>query len=325
MHRPIARMLAIATASLLLALTAPTAAAAQNLLTNGSFELGTNPGLFIDLPGGSTAITGWTVGDFHIDYVNSATWNASDGVRSVDLDGSVTAPPRNGSIFQSFATTAGQQYVVSFDLSANSNGLPLVKQAEVSAAGTVQVFAFNIGAVIPFVPPLALVYEHKSFTFTATEASTTLKFKSLTQLSGSPSGWGAVIDNVVVEAVSPTWTNLGFSLPGVSGAPLLVGTGPLVAGSPGSLVLSSAKPSAPALLFIALAATPTPFKCGTLVPVPVLTTLAVPTNPVGGISLAWAAWPAGLSGLAIHFQWGVQDAAAVCGASLSNAVRASVP
>ncbi len=325
MHRSIARLLAAAAAALLLSTAAPTPLAAQNLLINGSFEAGTSPGLFIDLPGGSTAITGWTVGDFHIDYVSSATWNASDGVRSVDLDGSVNVQPRNGSIAQSFATTAGKQYVVTFDMSANPNGLPLVKEVEVSAAGTTQVFAFNIGSVIPFVPPLVLTYQHKSFTFTATAASTTLKFKSLTPLSGSPSGYGNVIDNVVVEAVNPAWTNLGFALPGVAGAPLLVGTGTLVAGSSGTLVLSQAAPSAPALLVIALAGNPTPFKCGTLVPVPVLTSFVLATSPGGGLPLGWAAWPAGLSGLAVHFQFGVKDAAAVCGVSLSNAVRGDVP
>jgi choice-of-anchor C domain-containing protein len=308
------------------ALLASGAAAAGNLIVNGSFESGPSfAGPFVDLPGGSTAITGWTVGDFHIDYNKPATWNASDGSFTVDLDGSVISPPKNGSISQSFATVAGKQYVVTFDLSANPAGLPLVKQAEVSAGNAVQVHSFNIGSVVPPVLPLAITYQHETFLFTAVSATTTLKFKSLTPTSGSPPGYGPIIDNVVVESVPATWTDLGFALPGIAGAPRLDGTGSLIAGTPGALTLSSAKPSAPALLFIALGAAPSPFVCGTLVPVPALSTLAFSTSPAGGIPLAWPSWPSGLSGLALHFQYAVKDAAAPCGVALSNALRGRIP
>ncbi|HTE05468.1 MAG TPA: choice-of-anchor C family protein, partial [Planctomycetota bacterium] len=303
------------------------ASAADNLLVNGSFETGPAVGAqgFVDLAGGSTAITGWTVGDFHVDYTSAITWNCSDGVRSVDLDGSVAPQPRWGSISQSFATTPGTAYVVHFDLSGNSSGLPLVKQVEVSAGNAVQTFSHDVGAIVPYVPPLALAWDAHSFTFTATATTSTLKFKSLTPLSGSAPGYGAVIDHVVVQAADATWTNLGFALSGSFGAPLLAGTGPLVAGSPGMLALSGAAHAQPALLFIALNGVPTPFKCGTLAAAPALAMLALTTSPAGAIPLAWAAWPAGLSGLSLDFQYAVHDTGAVCGASLSNALRAHVP
>jgi hypothetical protein len=121
------------------------------------------------------------------------------------------------------------------------------------------------------------------------------------------------------------WTDLGFALPGVAGDPLLVGEGPLTEGSSGTLLLRHAAPSALSILFISSSSTPVPFKCGTLLPFPWMTTLSLTTDGTGGISLAWPAWPGGLSGTALYWQYGVQDAAAACGVSLSNALRADVP
>ena len=49
------------------------------------------------------------------------------------------------------------------------------------------------------------------------------------------------------------------------------------------------------------------------------------TNPGGSLPLAWPTWPGGLSGLSLYFQYAIQDAGAVCGVALSNALRADVP
>ena len=125
--------------------------------------------------------------------------------------------------------------------------------------------------------------------------------------------------------VAPPWTNLGYALRGVSGAPLLVGTGALTPGSAGTLVLSNAAPSAYSVLFISLVGTPTPFKCGTLVPLPVALQLPLFTNGAGRIALGWASWPGVLSGLDLYIQYAIQDAGAACGVALSEALRADVP
>ena len=127
-----------------------------------------------------------------------------------------------------------------------------------------------------------------------------------------------------VPAAGP-WANLGHNLGGTYGDPLLYGTGPLEAGSSGWLVLVSAAASSPAALFVSLSASPTPFKGGTLVTVPVLATIPLATDTLGEIALPWLDWPAGLSGLGIHFQYAVQDPAGPKGVSLSNALRADVP
>lgn len=120
------------------------------------------------------------------------------------------------------------------------------------------------------------------------------------------------------------WTNLGSGLSGIAGIPYLQGTGSLEGGSAGSLNLSSVGPLSPAMMFVSLASTPVPFKCGMLVPVPILTTIGVLTHVDGKFAISWTSWPSGLSGLSLYFQYAIKDAAAVCGVSLSNALRADV-
>jgi hypothetical protein len=144
-----------------------------------------------------------------------------------------------------------------------------------------------------------------------------------TQADGLPAS-GIAAWQGCAPLASP-WTTLGFALPGASGVPSLAGTGTLLTGSPGTLTLMNASPSAFSMLFIALTGTPLPFKCGTLVPVPVAFQLLLVTDSGGSIPLAWAAWPSGLSGLSLHVQYAIQDAAAICGVALSNALRAGVP
>jgi hypothetical protein len=143
--------------------------------------------------------------------------------------------------------------------------------------------------------------------------------------TGSPAGdshlakWGGC------SAPPTPWTDLGSGLAGASGVPQLNGLGDLVAGTPGSLGLANAAPSAVATLFVSTSSTPTSFKGGTLLTVPILLTLPLSSDALGELLLPWAAWPSGLSGVSLFFQFGIQDGAAVKGVALSNALRADVP
>lgn len=101
------------TALALLTLATASPAFAASLITNGSFETGAAPGSFTTESAGSTDITGWTIASGSVDYIGSY-WAASDGARSIDIAGSAI-----GALSQSFATTAGQKYLVTFDLSSN--------------------------------------------------------------------------------------------------------------------------------------------------------------------------------------------------------------
>ncbi|HXT50708.1 MAG TPA: right-handed parallel beta-helix repeat-containing protein [Thermoanaerobaculia bacterium] len=138
------------------------------------------------------------------------------------------------------------------------------------------------------------------------------------------SGSAPIVDMGAFEAPS-AWVDLGSSLAGVAGPPLLFASGTLETGSPGTLALSSAAPAAFTVLFVSLSSAPLPFKCGTLVPLPPVAKFPLFTSGVGAIPLGWMSWPGGLSGLSVYFQYAIQDAGAVCGVALSNALRGDVP
>ncbi|MCB9898410.1 MAG: right-handed parallel beta-helix repeat-containing protein [Planctomycetes bacterium] len=139
--------------------------------------------------------------------------------------------------------------------------------------------------------------------------------------SGSTSEFGACL---AVDDGGGPWNDLGHGLAG-GALPMLTGIGPLTAGSAGSLVLSGAAPSASAIFVLSFVSTPTSFKCGTLVPVPVAVLTALQTDDSGSIPLAWTNWPGDASGASLFMQYAIVDAAAACGVSLSNALRADVP
>jgi len=142
-----------------------------------------------------------------------------------------------------------------------------------------------------------------------------------TDKAGNVSNFGPV----VVNGGGSPWTDEGRALAGVSGAPALVGTGSLLTGSAGSLALSNGAPSAAALMFVSLSSSPVPFKGGQLCAFPFVVTLALATDGSGGITLPWASWPSGLSGLSVFFQYAIADGAAIKGVSLSNCVEGDVP
>jgi choice-of-anchor C domain-containing protein len=168
-----------------------------NLIVNGSFEdASIKPGSYQDVPAGSTAIKAWTVTLSHIDYVGGL-WAASDGKFSLDLEGSACNTRDTtaclGGIKQTFPTTAGKTYNVSFDLAGNPFSGPKVKTIKVSAAGKSQTFTFDItgrGAA-------KMGWKTEQWSFTATAASTTLEFDSADNAPGI-SGWGPTLDNVAV-------------------------------------------------------------------------------------------------------------------------------
>jgi len=121
------------------------------------------------------------------------------------------------------------------------------------------------------------------------------------------------------------WTDLGHGLAGVDGIPSLLGVGELEAGAPGALKLTHANPNKLAALVVGPTGAPTPFKGGTLVPVPPTMVFMMGTSPTGTITVPWNNWPHLPVGTDYFFQFAIVDSAAPAGASLSNAVRALQP
>lgn len=121
------------------------------------------------------------------------------------------------------------------------------------------------------------------------------------------------------------WSNENAALPGAAGFPDLVTLGSLNVGEPQLLLLEDALNNVPLGLFIGLVGNPTPFKGGTLMPVPWLKVLFSNTSPLGMFTLPWV-MPAGApAGTDIWLQIAIADPAAVVGVSLSNAVHGITP
>lgn len=183
--------------------------------TNGSFEIGQAPGSFSTQAAGSTAITGWTVGGFGVDYIGSY-WMASDGVRSIDLS-ALSA----GSVAQSFTTVVGRAYQVIFDLSGNPDGGTGLRTAVVSINGSLP--SIKSYVVTPANSRETMNWETFTYDFTAFSNLSTIVFAS-----AEYSPFGPALDNVSVieggggigstvpEPGSWALMIVGFGLVGVS-------------------------------------------------------------------------------------------------------------
>jgi len=123
--------------------------------------------------------------------------------------------------------------------------------------------------------------------------------------------------------------DLGASgAPGLTGEPLLAGTGDLTPGSGTgfTLDLSNAKPSANSFLFVAFGAGGTlPFKGGTYYAFPLLLQLGIPIDGLGGWSVPASMPISTPSEASFVFQVWLADPAAAQGAAGSNGLQAVVP
>jgi choice-of-anchor C domain-containing protein len=102
-----------------------------NLLSNGSFELGDDPEISVQLDDGSSesALPGWKI-EGNLDYINKR-WRASDGRRSIDLNG-----VSRGQISQVISNLiVGRRYQLSFALAPNPEDPPPLTRLVVSVGG----------------------------------------------------------------------------------------------------------------------------------------------------------------------------------------------
>ena len=161
--------------------------AQANLLTNGGFEDSTST---------TTTPTGWTnVGhsDGVIGYAVFGT-PAYDGAYFYDLGGyGDPFGPIGDGIKQSFATTIGASYKVSFGVSSENRSLDSTLTA--SAAGSSFDYLFSPDGTGDFQKP----FVSKSFSFIALSALTTLSF---IHTAGKGGNNDPLIDGVNVELAS---------------------------------------------------------------------------------------------------------------------------
>ena len=182
---------------------------ATNLILNGSFELGKDPGSsFITLYAVNNDIQNWTVTTGSIDYIGGY-WQASDGLRSIDLSGYYQAGEIE--VSQPFQTVIGQQYLLTFDMAGNPDDNQKIKNLSITIAGQSQNFTFDATGKTR----TNMGWITKSFVFNATDINTTLKFTSLM----GTSAFGPALDNVSVSAIPEpgTFLLLGFGVAGLFG------------------------------------------------------------------------------------------------------------
>ena len=167
---------------------------------NGDFAQGSVPNTcnVFDLPAGSNVITGWTVSVGTIDWEGPPPcgWLAAKrqnaiGKNSIDLVGQACI----GGIQQTFDTTPGTSYRLSFALAGNYGAPPAVKPLAVTVNGVTTNFlfdttgksAFNMGWVL------------KNIDFVASGSTSTVTFVSDVSASGPPCNAGAAIAHVRVR------------------------------------------------------------------------------------------------------------------------------
>lgn len=185
--------------------------AAQNLLSNGSFE---NPALsatttFTNIIAGGT-IGAWSVGAGGVDLIRTY-WTPYAGAQSIDLNGGSA-----GRISQTIATTAGRYYTLTFALAGNPD----------NASNKVLNILFgtqNVGDVT-FVYNASQTRSNMGWTLVtfanllASGNSTTL---TLSGVNGGP--WGAAIDDVILtQNVLPEPSTAALLLTGLLGTMVVI-------------------------------------------------------------------------------------------------------
>lgn len=177
-----------------------------NLLTNGSFELGTlvNDGNATEtFNAGPTSITGWSAVGRQVSWIEAGNpffLSAEDGSRFLDLTAYNPGAPFGG-VTQSIATTIGDQYSLSFFLGSYTTrwgGPPVSILA--SAGGTSQTFTDSAVTTSSTWVPFTM-------DFTATSNTTAVT------LTGAAGVDYIGLDNVDVELVGSSVPEPGMYWP----------------------------------------------------------------------------------------------------------------
>jgi hypothetical protein len=170
---------------------------AQNLLTNGSFELVAHPtNSVVTLSPGTTGLPGWVLegtGTVYLATTPLTSWafKALDGQQFLDFNESTLT------LSQSFPTTPGNAYEVTFSagLFQGPTSMQIIAQV-VSTNGGV------LGALTANVPQTQGWAPQSRFRFTATTPISTLQFHS----SHATVNVDLAMDAVSVQPISPRLT-----------------------------------------------------------------------------------------------------------------------
>lgn len=170
-------------------------------IVNGSFEPASGVVSWMIASGGSTAIPGWVTTDNGVEWAlgSSGGAPAPDGLHIVDLACYVFSA---GGIQQTFATTPGVPYTISFMLGTMAGaGRDGTCQIVVDADAQSQTFSHAN-------PSGIVAYASKNFTFIADNASATLRFRCLQNANLHFAYLDAVNTEAVVSDTPASWGNV---------------------------------------------------------------------------------------------------------------------
>lgn len=180
------------------------AAGATDLITNGNFESPTNSGVNI-FDVGSTGLTGWTVvGPGGANIAQQANGvggiTAPGSTQYLDLTGTNDGSGLYGGVSQLINTTAGQNYVLTFDVGNYSNQ---TSQVGVTAQAGSTSNTFSVNA-----PLSGYNWVSESLPFTATSSSTEIT------LTGTAGYYYTGLADVSISGVPEpaTWAMMLFGL-----------------------------------------------------------------------------------------------------------------
>ncbi len=163
-------------------------------LTNGSFEAPVVSGNAQLFTAPSSAITGWQVTAGSVDIIKNTLYAASDGAQSIDLVGVALA-----TIQQTFTTTPGLSYTLSFDYSNNPQQSQ-TNSARVQVIGSSTLRSDTVTHAATTIANMA--YTHYSKSFIANSSQTIVRFNALT----SSNNGGVQLDNVKITGGVCTYT-----------------------------------------------------------------------------------------------------------------------
>ena len=160
-------------------------ALAQPLITNRSFESGTDPGDTLVLAPGSKGLDGWAVVDGDISYVGRK-WKHAEGARSVSL-------LCGGGITQTIQTEPEQTYEVRFTMAGDPDAAPSLKTVIVSLGAETRVFTFDTAGR----SRTDMGWTARTHVFKASAKASTLAFRSPKDKCSAPA-----VDNVRVDPIA---------------------------------------------------------------------------------------------------------------------------
>lgn len=173
---------------------------------NGSFETPLVPaGAFTNFPGGSTAITGWTVVGVDSAVVSGTftqsgiLFRAQSGSQYVDLAG-VTSNSQSSGVTQTVTTTIGQTYELRFHVGSAQGGgffFPSTIDLRIDAGP-------RTSFTNPATPANQLDWREFSVSFVATSATTQIAFFN----GGASNNFNSALDHATLEAVGATVPSL---------------------------------------------------------------------------------------------------------------------